>query len=372
MTPKNYIQEFIEVLKIEIEELKQAKDNNIILKNGTLYKNTGRYNIYEFRTEHPFSYQSNVAYKLVTDFDSLDCEFVSAQNCQIRLKTIRTLSLNQEIILFLDRTALPKKLLQCFQETLNNADQRYALAARLFNGQFQTYTKSLPNLTRYGQINEYQKAAVIRSFQGDTIIWGPPGTGKTHTIAVAIKEQIKLGHRVLLLSHANTAVDGAMEELANISCEESIYKNGHLIRMGTSQLNDYPMLSLDKVVEIKSDELSTQIGNIETALQQVQDMLSYLLKIKSALEERQQIQNKLSEEKVLYKQQVTKLDRYTAELRSDEMKLQSLNIQLFKLENKFFQTKRTKQKILSIKEKISYTEFSYSEKQNTIGLLQML
>lgn len=62
MTPKNYIQEFIEVLKIEIEELKQAKDNNIILKNGTLYKNTGGYNIYEFRTEHPFSYQSNVAY----------------------------------------------------------------------------------------------------------------------------------------------------------------------------------------------------------------------------------------------------------------------------------------------------------------------
>lgn len=370
MTPKNYIQEFIEVLKIEIEELKQAKDNNIILKSGTLYKNTGGYNIYEFRTEHPFSYQSNVAYKLVTDFDSLDCEFVSAQNCQIRLRTIRTLSLNQEIILFLDRTALPKKLLQCFQETLNNADQRYALAARLFNGQFQTYTKSLPNLTRYGQINEYQKAAVIRSFQGDTIIWGPPGTGKTHTIAVAIKEQIKLGHRVLLLSHTNTAVDGAMEELANISCEESIYKNGHLIRMGTSQLNDYPMLSLDKVVEIKSDELSTQIGNIDTALQQVQDMLSYLLKIKSALEERQQIQNKLSEEKVLYKQQVTKLDRYTAELRSDEMELQSLNIQLFKLENKFFQTKRTKQKILSVKEKISYTEFSYSEKQNTIGLLQ--
>ena len=108
-----------------------------------------------------------------------------------------------------------------------------------------------------------------------------------------------------------------MEELANISCEESIYKNGHLIRMGTSQLNDYPMLSLDKVVEIKSDELSTQIGSIDTALQQVQDMLSYLLKIKSALEERQQIQNKLSEEKVLYKQQVTKLDRYTAELRSE-------------------------------------------------------
>ena len=34
MTPKNYIQEFIEVLKIEIEELKQAKDNNIILKNN--------------------------------------------------------------------------------------------------------------------------------------------------------------------------------------------------------------------------------------------------------------------------------------------------------------------------------------------------
>ena len=38
ITPKGYVQEFIEVLKAEIEELKQSKDNNIILMNGILFE----------------------------------------------------------------------------------------------------------------------------------------------------------------------------------------------------------------------------------------------------------------------------------------------------------------------------------------------
>ncbi len=55
ITPKEYIQEFIEVLKAEIEELKQSKDNNIILMNGVLHESKNGYNVYQFDTEQPFS-----------------------------------------------------------------------------------------------------------------------------------------------------------------------------------------------------------------------------------------------------------------------------------------------------------------------------
>ena len=66
ITPKGYVQEFIEVLKAEIEELKQSKDNNIILMNGILFESKNGYNIYQFDTKQPFSPQDNVVYKIVT------------------------------------------------------------------------------------------------------------------------------------------------------------------------------------------------------------------------------------------------------------------------------------------------------------------
>lgn len=89
ITPKGYVQEFIEVLKAEIEELKQSKDNNIILMNGILFESKNGYNIYQFDTKQPFSPQDNVVYKIVTSSAQFDCEYVSSDNCQVLLKTFR-------------------------------------------------------------------------------------------------------------------------------------------------------------------------------------------------------------------------------------------------------------------------------------------
>ncbi|MDD4369286.1 MAG: AAA domain-containing protein [Oscillospiraceae bacterium] len=43
-----------------------------------------------------------------------------------------------------------------------------------------------------------------------TFIWGPPGTGKTETLGRIAKLLFEQGGRVLILSHANVAVDGAV------------------------------------------------------------------------------------------------------------------------------------------------------------------
>ncbi len=358
------------MLKAEIEELKQAKDNTIILMNGVFCESKNGYNMYRFDTEQPFSPQDNVVYKIVMGSAQFDCEYVSSDNCHILLKTSRALSLNQEIKLFIDRTALPEKLLQCFQENLQNADQRYAIAARLFNGQFQAGTKSLPDLSGYSRVNDYQKAAVVRSFQGDAIIWGPPGTGKTHTIAIAIHEQIKQGRRVLLLSHANTAVDGAMEELADLLHDEPVYTEGRLVRVGVSQLDKYPLLSLDEIIRIKSEELTGQIKGLETTLLPMQDKLSAFLKIQSRRDGYRQRQEDLSKKKARYNQQESELKQYMAEIGRGEAALPSLKAELSRLETKRFQTGRTKQKILSARQEIERVEGSCQGRRNAVKLLQ--
>ncbi len=60
-------------------------------------------------------------------------------------------------------------------------------------------------------LNVTQAQAVADSTAlGVNVIWGPPGTGKTHVIAHAIAELLEQGRSVLLLSNTNVAVDHAL------------------------------------------------------------------------------------------------------------------------------------------------------------------
>jgi superfamily I DNA/RNA helicase len=50
--------------------------------------------------------------------------------------------------------------------------------------------------------------AIVRmQFDQLHLLWGPPGTGKTHTVGISISEHIREGKSVLLLSTSNAAVD---------------------------------------------------------------------------------------------------------------------------------------------------------------------
>lgn len=79
-------------------------------------------------------------------------------------------------------------------------------------------------------IRKGQDTAVQMSLsQPITFIWGPPGTGKTETLAKIALAHLEKGHRVLMLSYSNVSVDGAIWRVFH---KDEDKKPGKLIRYG--------------------------------------------------------------------------------------------------------------------------------------------
>ena len=62
-----------------------------------------------------------------------------------------------------------------------------------------------------------------------TFIWGPPGTGKTETLARIALQHLERGERVLMLSYSNVSVDGA---IMRVFSKDTNRKPGKLVRYG--------------------------------------------------------------------------------------------------------------------------------------------
>lgn len=81
-----------------------------------------------------------------------------------------------------------------------------------------------------------QEAAEKHARQDDiTVVWGPPGTGKTYTMARIAISALKRGQSVLIVSHSNISVDGAIKKVAELlrnSNNTAELKAGKVLRYG--------------------------------------------------------------------------------------------------------------------------------------------
>jgi hypothetical protein len=84
-------------------------------------------------------------------------------------------------------------------------------------------------------LNASQRAAVQLCSDSDlSFVWGPPGTGKTTTLAHIVSELLAQRLRVLVLSTTNAALDQALEKIAaDPEMGEAIHA-GKVVRIGRS------------------------------------------------------------------------------------------------------------------------------------------
>lgn len=129
---------------------------------------------------------------------------------------------------------------------LGLADGLAAVHANPLLGQFANHAltpvQRLPEthtVPGWSDLNSAQKEAVAACCSsGLQLVWGPPGTGKTHVIAAAIAHLLGVGRRVLLVSSTNIAVDSALHGALELVQPEV----GVMIRVGATHL---PTLAQD-------------------------------------------------------------------------------------------------------------------------------
>ncbi|CAR21824.1 Helicase ATP-binding domain-containing protein [Lachancea thermotolerans] len=111
---------------------------------------------------------------------------------------------------------------------------QYLLDAPVFTSQTQPLKVDFFN----PDLNTSQKKAIEFSLQNRiSIIHGPPGTGKTHTVVELVHQLYNKGQRVLVCGPSNIAVDTILERLAKVMPGESLLRIGHPARLLESNLS---------------------------------------------------------------------------------------------------------------------------------------
>jgi AAA domain-containing protein len=122
-----------------------------------------------------------------------------------------------------------------------------------------TGTPPEPEGRRHLVPNPSQAAALARAADRRFhFVWGPPGTGKTATLARAVRLLAARGERVLLLAHSNAAVDAAILETLDALAGSPDIAAGRVLRIGSPHLPEVrgrPEILPDGVLERQQPEL---------------------------------------------------------------------------------------------------------------------
>ena len=293
------VNEFIDALAIEIEVLQNGIGGNIAtVYNGELIRHTLDLFIYQFTLESFLVALDDTPANIEVNGKEYDCDIISVTGLQVQISIKQKLGERIPIAKIKTNTwYLLERLKKKYEDNLNT-QSRFENSNKLFQddrsqidgGNFSTSY----SINGKDHPNPYQHKAVESSINDFlSIIWGPPGTGKTQTIAKAIESHLNLGRKVLLLSHSNNAVDQALLKVAG-QMRKTYYKEGQLLRLGTPkpemsdkyEQEDCTLVMIDKIAEFKSkylleekQELNSRLENIKEAKQTNDDIINLNLEM---------------------------------------------------------------------------------------------
>jgi predicted DNA helicase len=114
-------------------------------------------------------------------------------------------------------------------------------------------------------LNISQKRAVEQSLLAEDLflVHGPPGTGKTTTMAESILQHVRLGVRVLATADSNTAVDNLVQKLDALGC--SVLRIGNPARLDPRLAN----LSLDYI--LSEDPAYQETGILRAGISELKE-----------------------------------------------------------------------------------------------------
>lgn len=221
----NFIKEWQQALQNEILHLKKYGSNKFLVSNGRLLSTEGTYTYY-FDTA--FSLRIPIGSQVRLEWGSMkqSGRVLSSEGRGIMLAMELSFGdLIHEAQLFHDPWELLEQLIQRLDEIKKNKQKRLRVK-RLMD-------PSMPAKHPVEKSKSNVHELVLRSkYNPVTFVWGPPGTGKTYTLARVAANKYFQEKKVLILSHSNQAVDVLISEISTFIKKKDRFREGDVLRYG--------------------------------------------------------------------------------------------------------------------------------------------
>ena len=166
----------------------------------------------------------------------------------------------------------PWKLLEMLEEKLDRVIGVHGKLAK-------NIVQNGPSLATKKPIEEIEKGqdAVISRVKNEpvTIVWGPPGTGKSYTMATLTRDFLREGKSVLLVSHSNVSVDSVCQKIYQQMIdnnEKDALDKGSVLRYGYIRNEDLslnPYISSFKYAVKKNPALDKKLDDLQKRFNEV-------------------------------------------------------------------------------------------------------
>ncbi len=225
------IDSFNGALEEEITFLRHEGGRPLTLLAGVLVHRGREGFLYAFDLEVDAFLLDGTPVRLRSGFRETAGEVVSIRGVEL------TLALHEDMGEFLERAELfcePWFLLAALQERLKEIPGRNLPMALAVLEKAPARRRGFGYVSLSAAAGAQDEALRSAGERAVTFIWGPPGTGKTETLAKIARLLFEQGGRTLILSHANVAVDGAvLRAAARIGAPVS---SGQVARYGWARL----------------------------------------------------------------------------------------------------------------------------------------
>ncbi|MHB1043143.1 MAG: DEAD/DEAH box helicase [Eubacteriales bacterium] len=231
MKTGDIISDFCSALDDEVAYLMNEGGRPVPAADGSLVYRGNEGYLYIFDLETDFYLADGAPVRVRSGSREAKGEVVATEGCEI------TIMLTESIGDLVHRAEIycePWFLLTALQERLREASTRNLdLAHKVLRpASMRTAIFVRPKAALTGQEDAVRMAAEREI----TFLWGPPGTGKTETLARMVRAFCATGRRILVVSHCNVAVDGAMlRAAAHLGGAAAA---GRIVRYGFARLPD--------------------------------------------------------------------------------------------------------------------------------------
>jgi adenylate kinase family enzyme len=250
---QTYIKEWQRALQHEIIHLqKYGGGSQWTITNGRLLSSEGSISYY-FDTAFPLKIPVGSSIKL--EWGGLTCagRVLSSEGKGVILSLDRSFGeLIPEATLLHDPWELLQQLMDRLDENKKSKRKR-ARIKRLMN----------PSMEAKHPVEKIKSSVhelILRSkYNPVTFVWGPPGTGKTYTLARTAANKYFQKKRVLILAHSNQAVDVLVSEVTAFVKKKGRFTEGDILRYGSNTgeaLSAHEAVTTNGLIEKRDPALS--------------------------------------------------------------------------------------------------------------------